>query len=129
MRWFRRILVVMVILAVPLAYLLYDHLAEKRRLDDARRYGGVAARVWLGTVLHRNDKAAFLAYRDSLLAAHGLTQEDVEQYMNRYEDKPEQYVDFARIMQQQVDSLATAMIAAGADTTGVDSTGVDSTGP
>jgi len=54
----------------------------------------------------RNDPERYLAYRDSLLQASGVTFEALYDYLERYEKRPEQYLPFALKVSRYVDSLA-----------------------
>ena len=54
----------------------------------------------------RNKPERFIAYRDSLLKTHRVSEESVREYLDRYKNQPEKYQDFAKLVKQYVDSLS-----------------------
>ena len=44
--------------------------------------------------------------RDSLLKAHSLSKERMQDYVDRYKNRPEEYDLFTRLVNQYVDSLS-----------------------
>jgi len=103
--WVRRLILLMIILGIWPAYRLGDYVITQRHVRQAREQALVTAKVWVATATFRKKPARFARYRDSLIAAHGLSREQMSEYLHLYEDHPEDYDLFARLVKQYVDSL------------------------
>ena len=65
----------------------------------------VTAQVWVGSAEYRQDPARYLAWRDSLLEAEGLSADSLQVYLRRYQDHPAGYEDYTRLVSYYVDSI------------------------
>jgi dihydroorotate dehydrogenase len=61
--------------------------------------------VWFAGAKYRNDVPRFLAYRDSLLAANGLTDSGMKAYAASIEKQIDRQLQFATMTKSAVDSL------------------------
>ena len=77
MVWIRRILPLIVFLGGWQAYSLYQDLSRERRAEEDRELALVTAHVWVATAYFRDEPEKYLEYRDSILAAHDLTKEEM----------------------------------------------------
>jgi hypothetical protein len=103
--WVKR-LVPLVLLATAWAgYRLYQTAHAESTLAEMNRVGQVIAEVWVGSATYRDDPAKFIAFRDSLLKAKGITREEVERYIREHEDESELCYGFTRTVSDKVDSM------------------------
>ena len=66
----------------------------------------VTAQVWVATAKYRDDAERLLNYRDSLLAANGLSKEQMFEYVQRSKGESEGLLPFTQRLRELVDSLA-----------------------
>ena len=105
MVWVRRVLPIVILGLIALAWYIYDTVSS-RELDRATdEYALVTAQVWMASASYRSQPDRFLAYRDSLLAARSLSLETLEKYLEYYESQPEESYVFVHRVQVYVDSL------------------------
>jgi hypothetical protein len=82
---------------------------KKSRIEslqaEADRIGQVFAEVWVASATYRDKPEKFIAYRDSLLKAKGITREEIEEYIKAHQDETEIYYDFTRTVSDKVDSM------------------------
>ena len=101
----KRTIAIIVALAAILVAWNYGSFIESRRTADAERYADITARVWVASAIHRSDPDRYVAVRDSLLSASGVTRAELDQFVQKYEEEPEAYREFAQLASQYVDSL------------------------
>ncbi|MEW5994631.1 MAG: hypothetical protein AB1744_09565 [Candidatus Zixiibacteriota bacterium] len=118
-RWLLLILPVAIILAAWYIHRFRTDLRERQTQERAR----VTARVWVATALYSDNPERFLEYRDSLLAAHKLSVDEMHRYLERYRSRSEKYELFVTLVSQYVDSILAIESARTADSI-VDSTRV-----
>lgn len=78
---------------------------EARKEAAAARFAPVTARVWVASALYRNDPDRFIACRDSILEAEGVSAEQLKEYIVDYSKSPERYKLFTHLAKRMVDSL------------------------
>ncbi len=134
MVWFKRLLPILIIAAAWFGYQQWQVYTDKKRNREEQRIALVTAQVWVATATYQYDSERYLVYRDSLLQVNDVTVEALYKYLERYENKPEQYLPFALRVSRYVDSLAriedsilryapdTTADTAAADTSVVDTT-------
>lgn len=103
--WFKRILFLSVIAVVVAGLFAWSPYMEARKKAAAEKYAPVTARVWVASALYRNDPDRFIACRDSLLEAEGVSAEQLQEYIADYAKSPEQYKLFTHLAKRMVDSL------------------------
>ena len=96
--------------ALVLGYLGYKSIFANRQLRQAQEHALVTAQVWVASARLRNEPQRFITYRDSILTAHGLSKELIQEYLDRYKNQPEKYEDFAKLVKRFVDSLSAIEI-------------------
>ena len=64
------------------------------------------ALIWIATATYRDSSDVFVAYRDSVLASHDLSEKRVEAFTSRFGEDPEKYAEYLRRVTKLVDSLA-----------------------
>jgi len=94
------------LLVIVFGYFLYNKISTERQHQQAVRQALVTAQVWIATAKYRLEPERFIAYRDSLLKAHSLSMERMQDYIDRYKNRPEEYDLFTRLVNQYVDSLS-----------------------
>ncbi len=123
MVWLKRIIALVIILGIYPGYRFYQDRQHQQRVDEAERYALITARVWVATATMRDEPAEFIAWRDSLLDSTGISKDEIDIYMSRYEENPESYDVFARLVNAYVDSLIRE--ATGVELPPVDSSAVE----
>lgn len=108
--WLRRLILLISLVALVLGYLSYKSIITIRQVRQARKHALVTAQVWVASARFRNEPQRYITYRDSLLTAHGLSKELIQAYLDRYKNQPEKYEDFAKLVEQFVDSLSAIEI-------------------
>lgn len=73
--------------------------------EDIDRYASVTAEIWIGSAIYRNQPDQFMAYRDSLLAAHGISGVEIGRFLDQKHQTPEEYLDFVNVVNAKVDSI------------------------
>lgn len=110
MLWLRRLILLVLLAALVLGYLGYKSIFANRQLRQAQEHALVTAQVWVASARLRNEPQRFITYRDSILTAHGLSKELIQEYLDRYKNQPEKYEDFAKLVKRFVDSLSAIEI-------------------
>jgi len=104
--WLKRLILLILLLVIVFGYFLYNKISTERQHQQAVRQALVTAQVWIATAKYRLEPERFIAYRDSLLKAHSLSMEKMQDYIDRYKNRPEEYDLFTRLVNQYVDSLS-----------------------
>jgi hypothetical protein len=105
----RLILPLVILMAVGAAWGFY-HLRHQRELERTRYHALVTARLWVATATFRRTPEEYNAYRDSLLAEAGMTGVEVQDFLRRQSDQPEEYELFTRLVSWYVDSLTASAV-------------------
>ena len=103
--WVKRLSPFILIALLGLVYHFGNKYLERRRAAEQSRIAHLTAEVWVATAKYRDDPDRYVRYRDSLMAAEHVSNDDIDDFLKRYEDKPERYLPFAQIVQSCVDSL------------------------
>lgn len=106
MLWIKRLILFILLLVIVFGYFLYNKISAERHHQQAVRHALVTAQVWIATAKYRLEPERFMAYRDSLLKAHSLSMERMQDYIDRHKNRPEEYDLFTRLVNQYVDSLS-----------------------
>ncbi|MDX9857725.1 MAG: hypothetical protein RBT76_08055 [candidate division Zixibacteria bacterium] len=119
--WFKRILPFVLIAAGWFGWRFYDQQRERAtaraELDNAL----VTAQLWVAATRYRHDPARYETYRDSLLSAHDLTDDQLTRFLRRYENSDDDPSAFTKRVNTCVDSLIALErggVAAHPDTSG-----------
>jgi len=104
--WLKRLTSFVLLLIIAFGYLLYDRISAERQYQQAVRHALVTSQVWVATAKYRLEPERFIAYRDSLLKAHSLSMERMQDYIDRHKNHPEEYDLFTRLVNRYVDSLS-----------------------
>jgi len=104
--WLKRLILFILLLVIVFGYFLYNKISTERQHQQAVRHALVTAQVWIATAKFHREPERFMAYRDSLLKAHSLSMERMQDYIDRYKNRPEEYDLFTRLVNQYVDSLS-----------------------
>ena len=119
MIWLKRLLPLVLIAAAWFGYDYFQNQRYDAEVSRADHIAQVTSRLWLANARLRSDSTAFLAYRDSLLSAQGLTLEGIQAFMAKVKAQPQKYDTFAVLVTYYVDSLVhRGRFSEGADTTG-----------
>jgi hypothetical protein len=103
--WVKRLLPIILIVGVVFGYRYWDRHRTAQAEARTEHMALVTARVWVGSAEYYSEPQAFLSWRDSVLAVEGVSKEAIRRYMERYEDKPEQYLQFTKLVDYFVDSI------------------------
>ena len=124
MIWIKRIAPLVVIFLAWLGYTLYTDYSQQRRASYERSLALVTAQVWIASAKFRDDPQRFVAFRDSLLAAHDFTPAELREFTTAYEDNPGEYEHVTGMVSMFVDSLyliEDSLLRADEDTADADS--------
>jgi hypothetical protein len=103
--WVKRLLPFVLLAVLWFGYDWYSTRREASRLADEHRHAQATARVWIATARFRLDQKGYLQYRDSLLAAEGLSAESLKAFQKQYEQTPDAALRYAATINKMVDSL------------------------
>lgn len=103
--WVKRLVPLVVLAMVWGGYRWLKESRIEALRAEADRIGQVFAEVWIASATYRDSSDRFIAYRDSLLAAKGVTREEIEEYVKEHQDETEIYYDFTRTVSDKVDSM------------------------
>lgn len=78
---------------------------EQARQDEIALVGQAVAEVWIGSATYRAEPDKFIAFRDSLIKAKGLTLDDIESYIKSRESNDDAAYLFAQTVSQKIDSM------------------------
>ena len=106
MIWIKRIVPLVILVAVYLGYSFYSSAKVKKERAELDHHAFVTAQVWVASAWYRNDSETFLAYRDSLLSEAGLSSEQMTAFLAVFEDRPERSSYFVSMAKKYVDSLS-----------------------
>lgn len=103
--WVKRFAPIGLVAVVWFGYRGWSKMHASAQADEIQRLSQAVAEVWIASATHRADPDKFVAYRDSLLKAKGLTLEDVESYIKSRESNDEAAYLFAQTVSRKVDSM------------------------
>ena len=103
--WFRRIFAAVVLAAAVLLYRTVTGWLEESRAVNEENIAQATAAAWVNSAKFRADPEKYLTNRDSLLKERGLSADKIGNFFDKYEDSPEQYLEFGERGKQIVDSL------------------------
>ncbi len=109
MIWLKRLLPFVLLILIGGGWFLWDKNRQAERLERTQRYAQITARVWVGAAQYRDSAEVFLAWRDSLLRAEGLSADTMEAYLKQGPDDVHQQEDFARLVSYYVDSISNLL--------------------
>ena len=92
--------------AIVGGYVWYIDFKSGYQSRQTQKHALITAQVWLASAQLRNKPEEFLAYRDSVLNSSAVSEQQMRDYLNRYQNEPEEYEDFARLVRQYIDSLS-----------------------
>ena len=110
---------IIIVLAIWPGYRLYKRCTAERQYQEAEKHAIAAAHVWVASATLRDDPAAFLAFRDSVLSAEGLSSSQMTDYIAAFNDRPEDIGLFAELVRSYIDSLYAEPSIALEDTSAV----------
>lgn len=105
MIWLKRLLPIVLIGLAILGYRFWDQQRETRATERTENMARTTAEVWVAAAEFHDEPEAFLSWRDSVLALKGLSKEEMQKYLDRYEKKSEEYLRFTRLVSYYVDSI------------------------
>ncbi len=103
--WIKRIAPFVVITLVILSILWYNKHKKAEFAHNTDNYALVTAQLWIATAQFRNEPEKYLSFRDSLLTAKNISIKEIEIYLKKYEETPEDYYPFTAQLKKYVDSL------------------------
>ena len=106
MIWLKRFAPLVVLGIVALGWYLWDRHQTDIQAEAQERTALITAQTWVKFARYAGENEAFLTWRDSMLAAEGIKSADLYAWLAQYEERPEEYLDFAKRVKTLVDSLA-----------------------
>ena len=95
----------MVIAGIWFSYNLYAERKTSEQLQQEERYAHVTAILWAGSVKFRHDIPAFELYRDSLLSEFGLNNDSLTNFIESFENNPQDMSYLMERVKQTFDSI------------------------
>lgn len=98
-----------IVILIPILISGYYGVRHFRRLwleQDVERMAQATAEIWVATATYRDSADVFLAYRDSVLTSHQLSQSDIDAFTSRFRETSEEYAGYMSRVNDLVDSLA-----------------------
>lgn len=105
MIWLKRLLPFVIIVVAYFAYDRYttNKVDDQAALDD--KYALAVAQIWIASAHFHDQPEAFMAFRDSLMKADGLSRADLSAYVSGYKTKAEELAYFSQQLKHYTDSL------------------------
>jgi len=108
--WLKKLSIIVILLIALGIYFGNRHLNRQRFTDAGQKNALVTAQAWVATATYRNNPERYTEFRDSLLTASGISAEDLRDYLNKYQEEPEKYYYFTRMVKYYVDSLTSPLL-------------------
>jgi hypothetical protein len=105
--WVKRIVPLVLIAGIALGWWSYDKQRQEKEQELTEKYALVTAQAWINRAQYRGKPGSYRMSRSSILEAEGVTNEELLSFLKRYEDEPEKYLEYARLVRHYVDSLLT----------------------
>ena len=123
MIWLKRLIPFVLIALIWGGYNYYNDKKEQDELNRLELYSYITARVWIASATYRDNSDQFIAYRDSLLTSNSVTISELQNFMDKYNDTPEELEPYALRVNFLIDSLLTVedSLSLEADSLSVDS--------
>ncbi len=107
MIWVKRIVPLVLIVAIGLGWWYYDQQQQQYEQEMTEKYALATAKMWVNRAQYRGKPGSYRMSRRNILEADGVTTDEVLAYLERYEDEPEEYGRYAKLVHHYVDSLLT----------------------
>jgi hypothetical protein len=104
--WVKRLVPLALLAGVWYGYGVWQTTREAADLAEAARLAPVVAEVWVGTADHRHDPVRFVAWRDSILKARGVSRDELRTYFRKHPEETDKYYGFAQLVSIRIDSIA-----------------------
>ncbi len=95
----------MIIVLSVAGYQAWRRYDRSRRKAEVRQWASLTTTIWEGAARYHDNPEGFLAFRDSVLTAHNRTLADMQAYLKKNQDSPEDYLAYARQVHFLMDSL------------------------
>ena len=105
MFWLKRLALPVLLIIHWFAYSTYDKYRTKKFAAQADHHALVTAQIWVGSAELRKDPAAYLVWRDSVLAANSLSASEMDNYLQVFQGNRTGRQEFAAQINQYVDSI------------------------
>jgi hypothetical protein len=104
--WIKRLAPLLAIVIVVVGYHLWTSYRDKTVAAEESRMAAITAQVWVKTARFAGQPERFVTWRDSMMAAEGVSRDELQDFLGRWTDHQEEYLSFAQRVQKCVDSLA-----------------------
>ena len=104
--WLKRLAPLVIIAAVVLGVRYYREASVEHHIQEDREMARLTARVWLASAVFRERPDRYKAYRDSVLTAENISNEQMNEYLKAYGDDTEKFSEFTLLVKQYIDSLS-----------------------
>ncbi len=105
MIWLKRIVPLVLLLSIIFGYNYYQDKYKEKVIETSKEHALVTAKVWYASARFKDEPEKFENYRHSILAEAKLSQEQMYQFLELYENTPTNYEVFAHWVSYYVDSL------------------------
>ena len=103
--WLKRISPLLVAAVLWFGYSFWSDYRDARNQAEDERLSLAVAKIWIATALYRDNPARYAEFRDSVLNANDLTQDDLFDYVRKYNGEEEEILSFTQMVKHKVDSL------------------------
>lgn len=105
MIWIRRVALIAALAVVVGGWFWWDDYSARRDAQMSETASLITAKAWIASARLRDEPDRYIQYRDSLLDASGISAEDLQKFLQRFSDEPENNAEFAQQVKLKVDSL------------------------
>lgn len=105
MIWLKRLSPLLAAALIWFGYTSWTDYQTSKQQAEENRLSLTIAKVWIATALYRDNPVRYAEFQDSVLSASNLTQDELFDYIRRFDGKEEEALPFARSIQKKVDSL------------------------
>jgi hypothetical protein len=92
-------------MALWYGYRGWSGLKAVREEAQLQRISQAVAQIWIGSATYRDQPEKFVIFRDSLLKADGITQDEIDKYIKNGEADPDDSYLFSQTVSRKVDSI------------------------
>lgn len=103
--WVKRLAPIVLVAVVWFGYRGWSQMRDLAEQDEIQRISQAVAEVWIGSATYRAEPDKFVAFRDSLISAKGLTLTEIEGYVKARESSDEISLLFSQTVSNKVDSM------------------------
>ena len=103
--WVKRFAPIVLLAALWYGYRGWAGMNAASEEAQMQKVSLAVAQIWIGSATYRDQPEKFLVFRDSLLKADGITQNEIDAYVKNREVDPDDSYLFSQTVSRKVDSI------------------------